>query len=170
MKRLIPILMITLAVIASITAVNADLFDFMKDPSGPIDAKLQDNSAEYELMTKMSVNDAGDGWSYVTCMDWTGTIKIDLTNATDQQKDIIRNYSQNNKSNFNMSFKYDSDIIKKEDEPYDFNITLEDNTLNIQYRSDYRVDSGVAPKGNLSVISGQIKITGDTPMTIDFKK
>lgn len=170
MKRLISVMLISVALVASIGAVSAGFFDFMTDPSGSIDGKLQDNSAEYNVMTKMAMNDAGDGWSYVECMDWNGTIKINLTNATDQQKEIIKNYTENDVSNFNMSFKYDSDIIKEENEPYDFNISLDGDTLSIEYKADYRVNSTVSPTGTLSVVSGQIKISGDIPMVIDFKK
>lgn len=78
--------MLTVVGLICIGSVSAGLFDFMSDASGPIDAKLQDNSAEYKVMTKISVDDSGDGWMYVECMDWEGQLKVDLTNATDKRR------------------------------------------------------------------------------------
>ena len=170
LRRLFIISVLMVLLFSGIGCVCAGLFDFMSDPSGPIDAKLQDNSAEYKVTTKMAMNDAGDGWTYVECMDWSGSLKIDLVNATDEQKKIIKENIDNKTGNFNMSFKYDSDTVKDDDEPYDYNITLEGDTLMVDYRADYRVDSDVSPTGSLSVVSGQIRLSGDTPMTIDFKK
>lgn len=69
-----------------------------------------------------------------------------------------------------MSFKYDSDIVTGDNEPFDFNITMDGDTLDISYHADYRVNSTDITTGKISVVSGQIRISGDTPMTIDFKK
>lgn len=99
-----------------------------------------------------------------------GTIKGRFDKCYRQEKEIINNYTENDTGKFNMSFKYDSDIVTGDNEPFDFNITMDGDTLDISYHADYRVNSTDITTGIISVVSGQIRISGDIPMTIDFKK